>query len=91
VLADEFAQLTERLEAWSYFPEQTDLLKKFVQEISERLDEADRDFDHQRKIIDFLDVTVALSTHQGKPTAKMIFALGEIILTIEPPTKGSTK
>ena len=90
-LANEFAQLTERLQNWSYFPEQTEMLKKFVSEISERLDEADGDFEHRQKIIEFLDVNAALSFDNGKPTAKLIFAFDEIVMTIEKHTKGVRK
>jgi hypothetical protein len=91
VLANEFAELTERLQSWFYSPEQTEALRKFVMEVSERLAEADRVFEHRRKIIDFLDVNAALSYTNGKPTAKLIFALGEAVLIIEPPTNGVQK
>ncbi len=87
-LANEYAQLTERLHASSFSPEQADLLKKFVQEIARRLDAADHNFHIRRKIVDFLQVNVGLSWQDRNAIAKVIFTLGETILTIEHNHKG---
>lgn len=88
-LASEFAELTERLQSWSCFPDQTEVLHAFTTEICERLDEADRHFEHRRKIVDFLDVKAALSNANGRRTAKLIFALGEAVLLIEQTRNGA--
>jgi hypothetical protein len=87
-LTNEFAELSERYQTWSYFPQQTEKLKKFIAGISGRLKEADDRFDHRRKIIEFLDVNVALDFHDDKRSAKMIFAFGEIVLTIKSHKQG---
>jgi hypothetical protein len=55
-IANEFAQLTKQLQASSFSPEQAELLKKFVREITGRLIEANNNFYHGRMVIDFLQV-----------------------------------
>jgi hypothetical protein len=87
-VANEFAQLTERLQASSFSPEQADLLKSFLHEITGRLDEADNNFHHRRKVIDFLQVNIGLSWEDRKATANVIFTFGEAVLTIEHHHKG---
>lgn len=82
-LVSEFAQLTEQLQASSFSPEQAELLKKFAQEITGRFNEADNNFHHRRKVIDFLQVNAGLSWQGHKAIAKVLFTFGETILTIE--------
>ena len=89
-LTNELAELSERYQTWSYFPQQTEMLRKFIAEITGQLREADDRFDHRRKIIEFLDVNVALDFHDDKRSAKMIFAFGEIVITLKSHKQGAS-
>ncbi len=87
-LVNEFTQLTEQLQASSFSPEQTELFRKFLNEISSRLEEADNNFLHRRKVIDFLQVNIGLTWNDRKAIARVIFIFGEVVLTIEHNHKG---
>lgn len=82
-LTTEYAGLSNRFRECSYVPEQTEMYRKFAAEISGRLKQADKSFDHPRKIIDFLNVNVALASVEDKRSAQLIFALGETILNFK--------
>ena len=88
-LAKEFAQLTEQLQFWSSSFSQAESIKMLVQEISDRLLAADHDFEHRRKIIEFIDLKAELYIKNGKPFLQInSFIFNDVELNIQPTLIG---
>ncbi len=81
-LAAELGRLTERMEYWSTKSENIENIKDFICEITSLLDEADTNFSHRRRIIEYLDVQAAISRQHEGVKVKITFELGEFVLTI---------
>lgn len=81
-LAAELDRLTERMEYWSTKSENIENIKDFICEITSLLDEADTNFSHRRRIIEYLDVQAAISRQHEGVKVKITFELGEFVLTI---------
>lgn len=90
-LALEDRQLTERLRACSYPAGRIEALQDLAREIRGRLERADHNFEHRRKIVEFLDVQVALGETSTTPTAHIRFAFDQTDLFLQPHPHGVHK
>ena len=84
VLETERNDLAAQLEAQTITDEQVTTITEFAQEVACGLEEADRDLEARRQIIELLDVKVTLALEDGEKVAYVRCAVGNDALSIVP-------
>lgn len=76
----ELGRLKERMKFWTAKSENMEILRSFIYEISNLLDDADTNHLHRRQIIETLDLQAAIEHQHEGIKVKLTFELGEFVL-----------